>query len=264
MKETPLQGTQRWRRLILASIFLLQAIPAIPARAQEPFASFDFIFGAIYPAESAGGIYLAGKLLKPVTQTGALKWELGAGGGFSHRDYQRLSAVRSANASADPNIIPAAVIDFSRTLVPVTLELSLKVSFMELNLPNFPLVGWLSRTSVKSVSGLKDVGILLRPKAIYTFLWSDEKFSNAIADPSNPGTPVTITASDERRYEGWGWGGEIGMYITTVSDVTSTLSVIYQNATVERQKGENTLLLPFNQEVDLDGFGFVFSLGLGF
>jgi hypothetical protein len=67
-----------------------QAFDAPPAHAQEPFASFDFTFGALYPAESAGGILLGGTLLKPLMQSGALKWELGLGGGFSHRSYQKL------------------------------------------------------------------------------------------------------------------------------------------------------------------------------
>jgi hypothetical protein len=255
---------QRLPQVILAATLFLQIFTAKTAYAQEPFASFDFTFGALYPAESAGGIFLGGTFLKPLVQSGALKWELGVGGGFSHRNYQRLSAIASSGQPADPGIVSAAEIDFSRTLVPVAAELSLKLSFMELNMPNFPLVGWLSRTGVKSVAGLKDVGLLFRPKAIYTFLSSDEKFSTTAADPLNPGTSVTVNVSDERRYEGWGWGGEIGMYMTTVSNTTATLAVIYQNTTLERQKGADQLFLPVNQEVDLDGFGFVFSLGFGF
>ncbi len=231
----------------------LHAFHSAPAHAQEPFASFDFSFGAIYPAESAGGMYFGGALLTPFAQSGAWKWELGVSGGVSHRNYRQLAAVGSDSMPADPNLIPAAEIEFVRTLVPLSAALTLKLSFVELNLPNFPVIGWLSRTSVISVSGLKDVGILFRPKAIYTFLWSDEKFSNA-----------TTSVSDERRYEGWGWGGEFGMYISTDSDLTSTLSMIYQNATVARAEGNNLPLVPTAHEVKLDGFGFMFSLGFGF
>ena len=72
------------------------------------------------------------------------------------------------------------------------------------------------------------------------------------------------TISDERRYEGWGWGGEIGMYLTTIGNVTSMFSATYQNVSAGREKGEDRPLLPLNQEVDLEGFGFLFSLGFGF
>lgn len=240
---------QKGRVILLASFVVFSLCCRHPAHAQEPFVSFDFTLGALYPAESAGGFYFGAALHKPFAQGGAWKWELDVNGGVTRRNYRELAAVASDSVAATPNLVPAAEIDFSRTLVPVAAGFTLKLSFAELNLPNFPVIGWLSRASVIGVSGLKDAGLLLRPKAMYTFLWSEENFSGS---------------GDERRYEGWGWGGEIGMYLSTDNDVASTLSVLYQNTTVDRKKGRDLPLLPAAQEVKLNGLGFLFSLGLGF
>jgi hypothetical protein len=174
--------------------------------------------------------------------------DFSAGAGFHRRNYHDLTYVVGLS-NADSR--PVADIDFTRTMLPMMFGPTIKISLLEMNLPNLPGIGWTAKTGVDKVTSLKDTGLLLRPYASYTMLWSDE-------------TNSTLGVSEERKYQDWGWGGEIGIYFTTDDGITSIISVLYNHASVERTKGVDESGLPNNREVKLNGVGFLLTMGFEF
>lgn len=230
-------------RIMLA--WLAPLALAVPAHSQP--VSWDFTFGAIYPAEMAGGVYGSAWLGTSLDRAGVWKWDLAAGAAVHRRSFRDLAFVKGNEAAGAR---PAAEIDFTRTMLPLMAGPVLKLSLLEMNLPNLPGLGWAAKTGVDKVTSLKDTGLLLRPFVSHTILWSRESNGNG-------------TASEKRRYRDWGWGGEIGIYFTTDDGTTSTLSVLYHHVSVDRKQGSEAAGLPDNRQVNLNGVAFLLTMGFG-
>ena len=214
----------------------------------------DFKFGAFYPAELSGGLFPNLALHKTLDSEGVLKWDVGAGIGYYRRSYRELTYV----ASASPNNISAEQIDFTRTMLPLQIKLTMKISLVELNLPSFPGLGGIARKGMSKATDLKDLGFLIRPYAARFKLDSAEE--NRVSQ-----------SNAAREYKNWGWGVEVGLYISTVQNVTTTISVLYNRANVELVQREvavsqsaESIGLPSTKEVKLNGYGFMLSMGWGF
>lgn len=211
---------------------------------------FDFKFGAFYPAELPGGLYPNFALHKTLDRDGVLKWDLGIGAGYYRRSYRDLVYV----ANEPPNYgVSAAEIDFTRKILPLVAKLTMKISLVELNLPSFPGLGTIARKGMSKTTDLKDVGFLFRPYGGYFTLKSAE-------------AKVDEQADGEAQYENWGWGTEIGIYLSTVQNVTTTISVIYNRITVDREidRANPRAGYPIASEVKLNGYAFMLSMGWGF
>ncbi len=214
---------------------------------------FDFKFGAFYPAELPGGLYPNIALHKTLDSDGVLKWDIGVGAGYYRRSYRELVYVASV---AQTNA--AEQIDFTRKTTPLQIKLTMKFSLVELNLPSIPGLGAIARKGMSKTTDLKDIGFLLRPYAARFKITSTEENS-------------ALQQSAEREYEKWGGGAEVGIYLTTVQNFTTTISVLYNRARVERVNREITapasneiLGLPREQELNLNGYAFMLSMGWGF
>lgn len=237
-----------WLILTLGLVFC-----SLP-QAQAQSVMLDFKFGAFYPAELPGGLYPNFALHKTLDSDGVLKWDVGVGAGYYRRSYRDLVYV----ASASPNTVSAEQIDFTRKMTPLQIKLTMKISLVELNLPSFPGLGGIARKGMSKATDLKDLGFLIRPYAARFKLKSRE--ANAASQQSV-----------ERIYENWGWGAEVGLYISTVQNVTTTISVLYNRARAELVQREVTepqrvefVGLPDAKEVKLNGYAFMLSMGWGF
>ncbi len=236
--------------LILALGLTFRCLPQ--AHAQSVL--FDFKFGAFYPADLPGGLFPNLALHKTIDRDGVLKWDVGVGAGYYRRGYRELVYVASGLGPS-----PAAdQIAFTRQMTPLQIKLTMKISLVELNLPNFPGLGAIARAGMSKTTDLKDIGFLIRPYAARIKLKSTEE--NAV-----------LQQSAEREYENWGWGAEVGIYISTVQNVTTTISVLYNRAMVELVQREiaaptsvDTIGLPNAREIKLHGYGFMLSMGWGF
>ena len=215
---------------------------------------FDFKFGAFYPADLPGGLNPNLALHKTLDSDGVLKWDVGVGAGYYRRSYDELVYVAAQN----PNETAAEQIAFTRKMMPLQLKLTLKFSLVELNLPSLPGLGSIARKGMSKTTDLQDLGFLLRPYAARYKITSTE-------------TNGRLQQSREREYENWGWGAEVGVYLSTVQNVTTTISVLYNRANAEMVQGESTtpasgelIGLPSAKEVKLNGYAFMLSLGWGF
>lgn len=231
---------------LLAVIAVLGLCCALPqARAQSVY--FDFKFGAFYPAELPGGLFPNFALHKSIDRDGVLQWDVGVGAGYYRRSYRDLAYVATA--------VPSAVeeINFTRRVVPLQIKLSMKISLIEMNLPNFPGTRTIARRGMSGATSLKDLGFVIRPYVAYFKLNSEEE---------NPESNVSAA----RTYKDWGWGSEFGIYLSTVSNVTTTISVLYNRAALPREESDavEDAGLPVAEEVKLHGYGFLLSLGWGF
>ncbi|MEK7728417.1 MAG: hypothetical protein AAB354_08380 [candidate division KSB1 bacterium] len=241
----------RLKQLLFAIACALYIVPA--AHAQSVW--LDFKFGAFYPTELRGGLYPNLALHKSIDRDGVLKWDIGVGAGYYHRSYRELAYV----ASGMPNTTSAEQIDFTRKMMPLQIKLTMKISLVELNLPSFPGLGAIARKGMSKTTDLKDIGFLLRPYAARFKITSTEE--NA-----------ALQQSAEREYENWGGGAEVGIYISTVQNVTTTISVLYNRATAERTQLDelnslsevDSVGLPTAKKVRLNGYSFMLSMGWGF
>lgn len=236
----------RLRKLLL--VFACVWCVAPPTHAQSVY--FDFKFGAFYPADLPGGLYPNLALHKTLDSDGVLKWDIGVGTGYYRRSYRDLVYV----ATEPPNNgVSAAEIDFTRKILPLVAKLTMKISLVELNLPSIPGLGAIARKGMSKTTDLKDVGFLLRPYVGNFTLKSAE----AKADEQ---------ANGEAQYENWGWGTEIGIYLSTVQNVTTTILVSYHRITVERDidRANPRAGYPVTSEVKLNGYAFMLSMGWGF
>lgn len=235
------------RNHILKVMLTWLAPLALAAPAHSQLVSWDFTFGAIYPAEMAGGVCGGAWLGTSLDRAGVWKWDFAAGAAVHRRSFRDLAFVIGEETAAAR---PVADIAFTRTMLPLMAGPVLKLSLLEMNLPNLPGLGWAAKTGVDKVTSLKDTGLLLRPFISHTMLWSRE--SNR-----------TTAASERRKYRGWGGGGEIGIYFTTDDGITSTLSVLYHHVSVDRQQGSAAAGLPDNLQVHLNGVAFLLTMGFG-
>ncbi len=237
------------RNRILKIMLALLAALALAAPAHSQPVSWDFTFGAIYPAEMAGGVYGSAWLAANLDRHGVWQWDVAVGVGFHRRHYRDLAFVANLFIEGE-GMRPVAEITFNRTMLPLMAGPVLKLSLLEINLPNLPGLGWAAKTGVDKVTSLKDTGLLLRPFVSHTILWSRESNS-------------TAAASEKRKYRGWGGGGEIGIYFTTDDGITSTLSVLYHHVRVDRKQGSKAAALPDNRQVNLNGVAFLLTMGFG-
>ncbi|MDZ7268902.1 MAG: hypothetical protein ONB48_14305 [candidate division KSB1 bacterium] len=220
---------------------------ALAAPAHSQSVNWDFTFGAIYPAHMAGGVYGGAWLGTSIDRTGVWQWDFAVGAGVHRRHYRDLAFVAG---EAVTGVRPTAEIDFTRTMLPLMAGPVLKLSLLEMNLPNLPGLGWAAKTGMDKVTSLEDTGLLLRPVVCHTILWSREANAN--------GTP-----SERRQYRAWGWGAEAGVYFTTDDGITSTLSLLYHDVRVTRKQGSVVTGLPQNRRVDLNGVAFLLTMGFG-
>jgi hypothetical protein len=240
----------RFKHLFFALACALFIAPS--THAQSVY--FDFKFGAFYPAELPGGLYPNFALHKTLDSDGVLKWDVGIGAGYYRRSYRDLVYV----ASASPNTVAAEQIDFTRKMMLLQIKLTMKISLVELNLPSFPGLGGIARKGMSTATDLKDLGFLIRPYAVRFKLDSEEE--NRVSQ-----------SNAVREYKNWGWGAEFGLYISTVQNVTTTISVLYNRASAELVQREiaapasvEFIGLPNAKEVKLNGYGFMLSMGWGF
>lgn len=242
---------QRLKMLVACAAFTLAFGLSTQAQAQSVY--LDFKFGAFYPNELPGGLYPNFALHKTLDGDGVLKWDLGVGVGYYRRSYRELVYVASAS---QPNA--AEQIGFTRKMTPLHIKLTMKISLVELNLPSIPGLGAIARKGMSKTTDLKDIGFLLRPYAARFKITSTEESG-------------ALQQSAEREYVKWGGGAEVGIYLTTVQNMTTTISVLYNRATAELVQREVTMPansdfigLPNAREVKLHGYAFMLSMGWGF
>lgn len=219
------------------------------ARAQSVV--LDFSFGAIYPAETAGGLYPGVTLHKTIKKRGVLQMDLGVGVAYYQRNYSDLAAVEPYLNPNSGTALPFAEIKFSRRLVPISFKTTFKISFIERSLPKLRPVRGAARAGMESTSDIKDTGVFLRPHVSYYRLSSEE--SNEVN-----------SSSISRTYKDWGWGSELGLYLTMTNKVTTSISVLYNRAALDREENEEPAGLPVDAVVKLSGVGFLLSVGMGF
>jgi hypothetical protein len=135
--------------------------------------------------------------------------------------------------------------------VPISFKPTFKISFIERSLPRLRGVRGAARAGMESTSDIKDTGVFLRPHVSYFRLSSEE------SNEANPG-------SISRTYRDWGWGSELGFYLTMTNNVTTSISVLYSRATLERKENQELPGLPVDSVVKLHGAGFLLSVGMGF
>ncbi len=242
---------QRLKILSLFAAFVFAFCFLPHAHAQSVY--LDFKFGAFYPNELPGGLYPNLALHKTLDNDGVFKWDLGVGAGYYRRSYRELVYVASATQTN-----AAEQIDFTRKMTPLHLKLTMKISLIEMNLPSFPGARSIARKGMAKTTDLKDLGFLLRPYAARFKITSTEENG-------------ALQQSVEREYENWGWGAEIGIYLTTEQNMTATISVLYNRATAELAQREvftpansDFSGLPSAREVKLHGYAFMLSIGWGF
>ncbi len=220
------------------------------AHAQSVY--IDFKFGAFYPTKLPGGLFPNVALHKSLDRDGVLQWDVGVGAGYYRRSYRELVYVAGASPNTPAN---AEEIYFKRKIVPLQIKLSMKISLIEMNLPNFPGTRSVARSGMSRATSLRDLGFIVRPYAAYFKLNSEEE---------NPALNLSLS----RAYKDWGWGSEFGMYLSAVNNVTTTISVLYNRAILQREETDANasegVALPSAKEVKLHGFGFLLSMGWGF
>lgn len=219
------------------------------ARAQS--AVLDFSFGAIYPAEMAGGLYPGVTLHKTLKKRGVLQMDLGVGVAYYQRNYSDLATVEPYLNPSSGTALPFAEVKFSRKLTPISFKPTFKISFIERSLPKLRPVRGAARAGMESTSDIKDTGVFLRPHVSYFRLSSEE--SNEVNN-----------SSISRTYKDWGWGSELGFYLTMTNKVTTSISVLYNRAALDREENEEPAGLPVDTVIKLSGVGFLLSVGMGF
>lgn len=219
------------------------------ARAQSVV--LDFSFGAIYPAQTAGGLYPGVTLHKTIKKRGVLQMDLGVGAAYYQRNYSDLAIVEPYLNPNSGSALPFAEVKFSRKLVPISFKPTFKISFIERSLPKLRPVRGAARAGMESTSDIKDTGVFLRPHVSYYRLSSEE--SNEVN-----------SSSISRTYKDWGWGSELGFYLTMTNKVSTSISVLYNRAALDREENEEPAGLPVDSMVKLHGVGFLLSVGMGF
>ncbi|MDL1879173.1 hypothetical protein FBQ85_29010 [Cytophagia bacterium CHB2] len=219
------------------------------ARAQSVV--LDFSFGAIYPAQTAGGLYPGVTLHKTIKKRGVLQMDLGVGAAYYQRNYSDLAIVEPYLNPNSGSALPFAEVKFSRKLVPISFKPTFKISFIERSLPKLRPVRGAARAGMESTSDIKDTGVFLRPHVSYYRLSSEE--SNEVN-----------SSSISRTYKDWGWGSELGFYLTMTNKVSTSISVLYNRAALDREENEEPAGLPVDTVVKLHGVGFLLSVGMGF
>lgn len=219
------------------------------ARAQSVV--LDFSFGAIYPAQTAGGLYPGVMLHKTIKKRGVLQMDLGVGAAYYQRNYSDLAIVEPYLNPNSGSALPFAEVKFSRKLVPISFKPTFKISFIERSLPKLRPVRGAARAGMESTSDIKDTGVFLRPHVSYYRLSSEE--SNEVN-----------SSSISRTYKDWGWGSELGFYLTMTNKVSTSISVLYNRAGLDREENEEPAGLPVDSMVKLHGVGFLLSVGMGF
>lgn len=240
------------RKLTFSVLAILTIVISwCPSNARAQSAVLDFSFGAIYPAETAGGLYPGVTLHKTIKKRGVLQMDLGVGVAYYHRNYSDLAIVEPYLNPNSGSTLPFAEVKFMRKLVPISFKTTFKISFIERSLPKLRPVRGAARAGMESTSDIKDTGIFLRPHVSYYRLSSEE--SNEV----NGG-------SISRTYKDWGWGSELGFYLTMTNKVTTSISVLYNRAALDRKESEEPAGLPIDAVVKLNGVGFLLSIGMGF
>lgn len=233
--------------IVIACVVILAGISS--AHAQSVM--LDFKFGAFYPAEVPGGLFPNIALHKSIDRDGVFKWDVGVGAGYYRRSSRELVYVASGLGPSPT----AEQIDFTRRMAPLQIKLSIKISLLEMNLPNFPGTRTIAKSGMSKATSLKDFGFVIRPYAVYFKLKSEE---------SNEALARAAT----RTYNDWGWGCEAGIYVSTVDNLAATISVLYNRAKIAREgtteAEDETPGLPSAKEVKLHGYAFMLSLGWGF
>lgn len=219
------------------------------ARAQSVV--LDFSFGAIYPAQTAGGLYPGVTLHKTIKKRGVVQMDLGVGAAYYQRNYSDLTIVEPYLNPNSGSPLPFAEVKFSRKLVPISFKPTFKISFIERSLPKLRPVRGAARAGMESTSDIKDTGVFLRPHVSYFRLSSEE--SNEVN-----------SSSISRTYKDWGWGSELGFYLTMTNKVSTSISVLYNRAALDREENEEPAGLPVDSMVKLHGVGFLLSVGMGF
>lgn len=222
-----------------------------PSNARAQSVVLDFSFGAIYPAQTAGGLYPGVTLHKTIKKRGVLQMDLGVGVAYYHRNYSDLAAVEPYLNPSSGTALPFAAVKFSRKLVPISFKPTFKISFIERSLPKLRPVRGAARAGMESTSDIKDTGVFLRPHVSYYRLSSEE--SNEVN-----------SSSVSHTYKDWGWGSELGFYLTMTNKVTTSISVLYNRAALDREENEEPAGLPVDSMVKLHGVGFLLSVGVGF
>lgn len=240
------------RKLNLSVIALLTfAHFCGPSNARAQSVVLDFSSGAIYPAETAGGLYPGVTLHKTIKKRGVLQIDIGVGAAYYKRNYSDLAVVAPYLDPSAGTTLPFAEVKFTRKLVPISFKPTFKISFIERSLPRLRPVRGAARAGMESTSDIKDTGVFLRPHVSYFRLSSEE--SNAVN-----------STSISRTYKDWGWGSELGFYLTMTNKVTTSISVLYNRAALDREENEEPGGLPVDTVVTLNGVGFLLSVGMGF
>lgn len=112
-------------------------------------------------------------------------------------------------------------IEFSRTLLPIMLNLNVKVPGNRYG----------------------TFGYFIRGKLGYELLFSKE--TNYLTD-----------TKESRRYGGFGWGLNLGLYFEAGTRTTLTVTGTFNSCEVSRDKGETEAGLPISENVDVSGLGF--------
>lgn len=240
------------RKLTLSVIAILAfANLCGPSNARAQSVVLDFSFGAIYPAQTAGGLYPGVTLHKTIKKRGVLQMDLGVGAAYYRRNYSDLAIVEPYLSPSSGTALSFAEVKFSRKLVPISFKPTFKISFIERSLPKLRPVRGAARAGMESTSDIKDTGVFLRPHVSYYRLSSEE--SNEVN-----------SSSISRMYKDWGWGSELGFYLTMTNKVSTSISVLYNRAALDREENEEPAGLPVDTVIKLNGVGFLLSVGMGF
>lgn len=179
----------------------------------------SFNAGIFNPKDSKAGFF--GGMMFGISVDEAV--DIGVSADIYRKTYTERTKVEEFTTAGGKTSTEVDQFEYSRTLLPVMLNLNVKVPGNRYG----------------------DYGYFLRGRLGYEWLFSKE---------TNYETqPVT---EDNRRYSGFGWGLDLGLYYRVGSRSTLTVSGLYNSCEVSKSKGKTEEGLPISDRTDVSGLGF--------
>lgn len=187
----------------------------------------SFNAGMFNPKDSKAGFF--GGMMFGISVDEAV--DIGVSADIYRKTYTERTKVEQYKNAGGTFSTEADKFEYSRTLLPIMLNLNVKVPGNRYG----------------------DYGYFLRGRLGYEWLFSKET--------NYESKPVT---EDNRRYSGFGWGLDIGLYYRVGSRSTLTVSGLYNSCEVSKSKGKTDAGLPISDRTDVSGLGFQVGVHISF
>jgi len=209
------------QKVILMGLLALVCTPLVPYSYGQ--ANNKVVIGAGYlDPKGAKGSMLVGFIFQRGVDEAV---DVGIGVDLFHKKYSEESEVAQENLQGLTTKTYTTSVDYSRTIIPVTLNLDVKIRITS------------------------NLGYLIHGGISYQFLISKEK-------------NYELNSTQTRNFGGLGWQGSGGIYYKVGARSRLLLNAFYNSCEVSREVKESQLGLPVSERVDLSGLGFKIGVAL--